>query len=302
MTLTYVKACDILSIDPLDTTITPDHIKRQYRIKALQFHPDKNKAPDAAEQFHAIHAAYEYLLRNQGCHTFLDEQNTNYASILQSFLSTILGRAPEDKHQLFTTILQRLSSTCEATLINTLDKLDKSMLVKLYELLKKHGHVLHISDSIVQRIERMIIQKHRGDECILLNPTIDDLFDNNLYKLSVGDFQYIVPLWHHELVYDHSGNDIIVKCFPMLNENMYIDERNNLHIELEYRLSELWECAEMSVCVGSRIFRFKVAELHIVKQQTITLANLGISVINTEDVYNVAKKADIYLHIDIVGN
>lgn len=37
-------------------------IKKAYRIKALQYHPDRNHAPGAAEMFVRISEAYQYLL------------------------------------------------------------------------------------------------------------------------------------------------------------------------------------------------------------------------------------------------
>ncbi len=38
-------------------------IKRAYRTLAKQYHPDLNKAPDAAERFIEVNEAYEFLLR-----------------------------------------------------------------------------------------------------------------------------------------------------------------------------------------------------------------------------------------------
>lgn len=40
---------------------TKDEIKNQYRKLALQFHPDRNKAPDAEERFKEISEAYAIL-------------------------------------------------------------------------------------------------------------------------------------------------------------------------------------------------------------------------------------------------
>jgi DnaJ-class molecular chaperone len=42
-----------------DATLT--EIKRAYRKLALQYHPDRNKAPDAAERFREISEAYAVL-------------------------------------------------------------------------------------------------------------------------------------------------------------------------------------------------------------------------------------------------
>lgn len=49
---------DILNISK---DASPDEIKKAYREKAKQFHPDKNKAPEAAEKFKMISKAHEVL-------------------------------------------------------------------------------------------------------------------------------------------------------------------------------------------------------------------------------------------------
>ena len=46
------------------TVITTELLKKQYRTKALIYHPDKNKSHDANDQFRRIHEAYKLLSEN----------------------------------------------------------------------------------------------------------------------------------------------------------------------------------------------------------------------------------------------
>jgi curved DNA-binding protein CbpA len=45
----------------LGSAATLTDIKKAFRQKAAQFHPDRNTAPDAPERFRGVQAAYEVL-------------------------------------------------------------------------------------------------------------------------------------------------------------------------------------------------------------------------------------------------
>ena len=44
-------------------TATEDDIKSSYRKLAMQYHPDRNREPDAEDRFKEISEAYEVLTR-----------------------------------------------------------------------------------------------------------------------------------------------------------------------------------------------------------------------------------------------
>ena len=61
--MNFKEACIILEIDDSEEP-SAQTIKKQYRTKALRYHPDKNKSEDASAKFLEIQSAYEYLLKN----------------------------------------------------------------------------------------------------------------------------------------------------------------------------------------------------------------------------------------------
>lgn len=46
----------------LSSSATVNEIKKAYRSKAKELHPDKNPSPNAEEQFIELNEAYEYLV------------------------------------------------------------------------------------------------------------------------------------------------------------------------------------------------------------------------------------------------
>lgn len=302
----YKKACEILDIDQ-SIHITLDILKKQYRLKALLYHPDKNPSHDASSKFQEIHESYEFLMKQNGymddnlhdenCDGDQDDNKCDYQRILFSFFKNILKG--ESRNNLFYVILKRVFTTCEITAFDTLEKLDKNTLIKIYDIIKVYRDSLHISEGYINKIESIIANKSKNDECIILNPTIDDLFENNLYKLTVNEYTYIVPLWHNELVYDNSGNDLYVKCYPMLQENIKIDDKNNIHIDIEYKISDLWGKSVIHVHIGKKIFSINPALLKLSDRQTIIFAKQGISIINVNDIYDIKNCSDVHIHIGI---
>ena len=52
---------DLYGMLGVERTASPDEIKRAFRKLAMEYHPDRNKAPEAEAKFKEINAAYEVL-------------------------------------------------------------------------------------------------------------------------------------------------------------------------------------------------------------------------------------------------
>ena len=290
-------ACYALDIKDINN-ITSELIKKQYRYKALQYHPDKNKHPEANQQFQNIKDAYEYL------NIYVGENDTinieTYAVLLQDFLNGALSNDIGELKTIFIhKIIQTITKTCEEKAIKLLNNVDKRILIEVYKLLDKYQTLLNYSSiDFLEKIREIILNKN-DDECIILNPTIDDLLECNLYKLQKNGLTYIIPLWHHEVVYDISGSDLYVKCKPELDENTFIDEYNNIHTQVEYNIKDIWNRTDVQIKIGKSTFNFNPSKMELRESQRVNLKHVGIPFIDTNDIYNVEKRANIILYIHI---
>lgn len=301
--MTKKHALQVLNI--LEKNPSNEVIKKHYRLLALKYHPDKNKSIDACSKFQELNEAYKFFEQKytmyQGTDSVEEEESmqdtSNYQSMLYFFLKTIFNQ--ETNTRALFEIIRKLVTICEEKSIVFLSNIDKNLLVKLCEVMKTYSEVLHLSSQYIEKVEEIIKKKMDNDERIILHPFLDDLFNNNVYKLSISDENYFVPLWHHELIYDCSGGELFVECIPILPENVMIDEKNNIHVTLIYNILDIWNETDIIFCLGDQKFSFPKKQLNMEESQSRLLANQGISIINTNDIYDVSKKSDIYVYIDI---
>jgi hypothetical protein len=292
-------AYQCLDLDINNPDIDVDMIKRQYRLKALIYHPDKNKSPNAVSKFQEIHDAYEYLLRaeeyaNQDSYAADDD---SYRNLFMIFLKKILEN--DTGQSVFYNIIQRITTMCESKAFELLERLDKPTLIKTCIILTKYKDAFHITDNIIEKITQLIQTRNENDECIILNPTLKDLYNNNLYKLSVNGETYIIPLWHHELVYDNLGHDLYVNCLPDLPSHISIDENNNIHIDVKYNIHDIWEHEYIQVQCDTICYPIQVNTLKLINKQLVIFAKQGLSKINAKNIYDVSNKGDVYVTVHL---
>jgi len=291
-----LKACRVLDIDEKNVTI--ESVKKQYRLKALYYHPDKNPSPNAKEKFQEVLESYEFLCsRIESGETIIIDEPTDYKFYLTQFFKNIIqGVSNEDFVQ---SILKKTAFLCEEKTLENLEKLDKNTLIKLYEIYQKNKEYLHLKDEFIRKVKHLISEKVENDECIILKPNINDLLNDNVYKLKVNNHTFLVPLWHTELVYDNSGNDIYVKCSPILDDNIELDDKNNLYVYLRTTIDKIWKEDELQVNIGDRTHYIKREELLMKTNQHYIIKNQGVSRINYSNIYDVSQRGDIIIHIKI---
>jgi len=319
-------ACDVLELDFLNImTITPESLKKKYHKLALQHHPDKNgNTVEANEKFKSIKEAYEYLrfgligdgdgdgdedeLNNNRSNAFSsfdssreEEKGSNgYLSILEIFIQTIITG---NCSQVISSIIKDIVVGCKKVTIKLFEDLDKERSIEVYTFLTRYKSILYISDETIEEVKTVLMEKIKDDQIIVLNPSIDDLLDCNIYKLNLGPKMYLVPLWHNELYFDGlSGEDIIVKCVPDLPTNMTIDENNNLIVRVSIPFSSLLLRTEVIYFeVGKQKFGVPTNRLFIKPVQQFTTKKCGIAQIqdHAADMYNISQRADIVFIIEL---
>ena len=303
--MNYLLAFEILEIDINKKDITLEYIKKKYHKKALKCHPDKNGNTDESnEKFKKINEAYDYLKREIEELQEIKESNEKnpssslYGDIFKVFLSGIIDGK---YNELFTKIVNEFVLNYSTISIKLFDDLDKETAMSIYVFLSKYKSLFHLKQEIIDSIREKIIKKYEDTTVYVLNPKIDDLLNNNVYKLYVDNNLFLVPLWHSEMYFENLGNEIIVLCEPKLDDNMMIDEDNNLHVTINIEWSNYFLSTKQNieVNIGNKMFLVPVKELFIQQEQYYRIKKNGLSQINENDIYDVDDKGDIIIKIII---
>ena len=312
----HKQAFDLLEINFGETRyeeLTTAFLKKQYRKMALRHHPDKNgNTSESNERFQQINAAYEFLRKelqeeqeNKEEDEIKEEPDTNflYWNILKNFVRGVLES--NDTAETVVKIVKEIFLMGKQISEQLFEGLDKQSVLNVYSFLSTYKSTLHFSNELLDKIRQLVLNKYDSVEIYKLNPSINDLMENNLYKLYIEEELFLVPLWHSENYFDSSlyDKEIIVICEPELPPSISIDDDNNLFIEAELYGSELLHQilygGSLCVNIGSKTLSIPLSNLYMKQQQIFRFKKEGIAKVK-KDIYDVGDRSDIIVNITIV--
>lgn len=311
------ESLNILDIHDCDiNSLTKDQLRRHYHKLALKWHPDKNNnSAESNEKFRQINEAYEFIdkiiidnsdthIEDNSCNNFMNIFNSKesmfYLNILTKFISSII----KGDNTLLDIVKEIVTIGLTSTKI--LSELNKYQLVEVYTFLFKFQDILHVDKRELDIVSSVIAEKYKNDQIITLVPSLNDLLNDRLYVLTVGESQYIVPLWHNEVYFEGLDNgEIIVLCKPDLYDNIVLDEDNNIHYQMKISIrDELHDILQngqfVSFNLCERTFLIPLNKLSLVKEQKYIFKGQGILRINENNMYDNLVRGNIIVKIILV--
>ena len=274
---------------------------------ALKYHPDKNgNTEESNERFKKINEAYNYLKDiyveevDEDIGESANFQSSLYTDILKQFIRTTF----EGKYtEVLSKIVSKIIGAGKKISTDLFNELDKDTALNIYSFLSMNRSTLHLNQEILDLIREIVVKKYDNVEIYKLNPSINDLFNNNLYKLYIGDELFLVPLWHNESYFEtRSNSEIMVICEPELDKNITIDDDNNICIDIIINANNIPTLiinnASIPIQIGNKELSIPIEYLYIKKTQIYKIKGQGISKVK-RNIYDVSEKTDVIVHITI---
>ena len=251
-----VEALSILEI-PTDgsntNTYDSAYITKAYRIASLKYHPDKNEnSPESTAKFQQINEAYQYLLSKTTSTTTELPSSSSYHDIFVFFIRAMFNRSGihpvnVNSDDIEAALMHIISSNYD----KLLHTLDKSTAIAVYEFMREYADILHLPSDALEKMFKIVSDKMKSDNVIILNPTLTDVFHKKVYELEYESKNFTVPLWHNEIYYKLDNDaDLVVRCnISDVPEYMYIDENNHITINIRTSIQKLLDTGSVTVCI-----------------------------------------------------
>lgn len=291
--MNYKKACDLLNLsDP----ITIKKIKKHYYKLALLYHPDKNDSKEASIKFCECNEAYIYLQKY--FKISVEDENLDYKNIIKNCIKTLFPDIEWNDIFLDTT-LNGVLNNCKKISLKIFKKLDKEKALELYLFLSSHKEIFSMDDTILKEMKIILQNKVNKENIIILNPTIDDLLDDKVFKLDIKNQVFLVPLWNYEVCYDISGNDLIIYSIPEIDDNIMIDNENNIIYNFNSSIQDVLNKEFITIEIGNKVLKIPIETLYIKNNQQFIFKDNGILKIDELNLFSTKNRGNIYINITL---
>ena len=312
MEISYKTACERLN---LDGDFSIKDVRKNYLLLALKYHPDKtNNSDDSALIFKNVKDAYDYLicyyekLDNYESDFLADEEreetkemesDISYIDLISRFISIT---SSFNNNIEIAILLECFTNNCTKFSLKLLENIDIDNLLTLYKYISNYADVFNISNETLVNINDIIREKLKNDSIIILNPTLKNVLNNDIYKLDYNGTTLYVPLSQRNSYFDFSGGILNVKCIANIldtsNSNIAIDNDNNIQVKVFETITTIFDTPNIVINIETLKFEIATSELYIRPYQTYKLKNQGIAKMN--DRLDIIGRKDIIVYIYLV--
>ena len=198
--------------------------------------------------------------------------------------------------------IKEIITDCTKISLKIFEDLDKNTMLNIYTFLSKYSSLLNLNDDILEQIKQLVLNKYENIQLYKLNPSINDLLNNNIYKLYVGNELCLIPLWWDESHISYSGGEVIVICEPELPSNIKLDEYNNIYTDIKLNIVNdlvnlISNNDDILINIGDKKFNIPISELYLKKEQIYLIKNQGITSPDDNNINDIKNRSDIIIKI-----
>lgn len=302
----YDKACSILNVPSKSLFINTKEenleiLKKYYHKLALKHHPDKGGDP---AKFKEIKESYDFLINyyniydeNQSDNGDTDTYESLFVNLVESVIKN--KKSFEKFDSLFIkTTLKSILASCNIYSVKVFRQLDLDKCRLIYSFLSQNKDLFYLDDKQLIEFKKVIHEKMKHNNIILLNPSLDDLFQDNIYKLEINEDTHYIPLWHDEVVID----DMIIKNIPNVNDNITISKNHDIIIKQTVSIIDLFNNERLDIDISDKSFTIHSNEVKITKYpQIIVFKNQGKLIPNKHNLYDNKKRGNVIIELTLTS-
>ena len=280
-------------------------LKKAYMNAALKYHPDKSKNPDANIIFNNVTQAYHYLndLLDKNIingEDYKNHEDNSYFSLISQFFSmAFISNDSIDTHKV-DKLINSLKNDCKEFSLKVIEDFNPETLFKLWDYIIRFKDLFNFSEDTLSKIQEIIKKKLQNNQIFILNPNLNNILNNDTFKLMYEGEQFLVPLWRDFTYFKLNNNDYIyVKTIPNLPDNYYITKINNIYnLEINYFTNiEYLLKNNILIDLPNQKINILTHHLNIKKYQKVIYKKNGI--INYNDQLDIISIGDIIIHLYI---